>query len=69
MGDHREECDVFGKLSQDRAAQAWTEGRYEAQVVSVEAPDLDDDGKPSDSTHVVAATRDCATRRWTRSQR
>jgi acetyl-CoA C-acetyltransferase len=53
-GITREECDVFGKLSQDRAAQAWTEGRYEAQVVSVEAPDLDDEGKPSESTHVVA---------------
>jgi acetyl-CoA C-acetyltransferase len=53
-GITREECDVFGKLSQDRAAQAWTEGRYEAQVVSVEAPDLDDEGKPSETTHVVA---------------
>ena len=53
-GITRGECDVFGKTSQDRAAQAWAEGRYEAQVVPVEAPDLDDDGKPSESTHVVA---------------
>jgi acetyl-CoA C-acetyltransferase len=53
-GITREECDRFGKLSQDRAAQAWAEGRYEAQVVAVDAPDLDDDGKPSGSTHVVA---------------
>jgi acetyl-CoA C-acetyltransferase len=53
-GISREECDAFGKLSQDRAAEAWSEGRYEAQVVDVDAPDLDDDGKPSGSTHVVA---------------
>jgi acetyl-CoA C-acetyltransferase len=53
-GITREECDEFGKSSQDRAARAWAEGRYESQVVSVDAPDLGDDGKPSGSTHRVA---------------
>jgi acetyl-CoA C-acetyltransferase len=50
----REECDAFGKLSQDRAARAWAEGRFEAQVLPIEAPDLADDGTPADTTHVVA---------------
>jgi acetyl-CoA C-acetyltransferase len=53
-GITREECDAFGKLSQDRAARAWAEGRFEGQVVPVEAPDLGDDGTPADTTHVVA---------------
>jgi acetyl-CoA C-acetyltransferase len=53
-GITREECDAFGKLSQDRAARAWAEGRFEGQVLPVEAPDLGDDGTPADTTHVVA---------------
>jgi acetyl-CoA C-acetyltransferase len=40
----REELDEFGKLSQDRAATAWKEGRFESQVTPVEAPTGDDDG-------------------------
>ncbi|MFO7589603.1 MAG: steroid 3-ketoacyl-CoA thiolase [Acidimicrobiia bacterium] len=53
-GITREECDAFGKLSQDRAALAWEEGRFETQVVPVAAPDLDDAGKPTGLTHEVA---------------
>jgi len=52
-GITRQDCDAFGKLSQDRAARAWSEGRFETQVLPVEAPDLGDDGKPTDSTHRV----------------
>jgi acetyl-CoA C-acetyltransferase len=40
----REELDAFGKRSQDLAAQAWAEGRFDAQVVPVEAPVTDDSG-------------------------
>jgi len=53
-GITRDECDAFGKLSQDRAAGAWHEGRFESQVLPVDAPDLGDDGKPTGSTHRVA---------------
>ena len=52
-GITRADCDAFGKLSQDRAAQAWTEGRFETQVLPVDAPDVGDDGKPTGSTHRV----------------
>jgi acetyl-CoA C-acetyltransferase len=49
----RHEIDVLGFESQSRAARAWAEGRFAAQVVAVEAPDLDEEGKPVGSTHIV----------------
>lgn len=58
MADHwgitRGDCDSFGKLSQDRAARAWREDRYGTQLVSVEAPVLDDEGSPTGETVTVA---------------
>ena len=53
-GISKEQLDEFGKLSQDRAAQAWAEGRFEGQLVEIDAPDLGDDGKPTGTTHHVA---------------
>jgi acetyl-CoA C-acetyltransferase len=53
-GITRQDCDELGKLSQDRAGQAWADGRYESQVLPIEAPDVGDDGKPTDTTHTVA---------------
>ena len=53
-GVTRADCDHFGLESQVRAARAWREGRYEREVVPIDAPDLDDDGKPTGSTHRVA---------------
>ena len=53
-GLSREELDAFGKESQDRAAQAWAEGRFDGQIVPIEAPDLDEEGKPTGTTHTVA---------------
>jgi acetyl-CoA C-acetyltransferase len=52
-GITRADTDEFGLLSQQRAAQAWAEGRYDTQIVPIDAPDLDDDGKPTGSTHRV----------------
>jgi acetyl-CoA C-acetyltransferase len=49
----RDELDAFGKQSQDRAATAWAEGRFDAQVVPIEAPTLDDEGQPNGS-HTVS---------------
>ena len=57
IADHweitREECDTFGKLSQDRAARAWIEDRFATQIVPVDAPVLDEAGKPTGETHRV----------------
>ena len=53
-GITRAECDQLGKQSQDRAARAWAEDRFAGQVHAVQAPDLGDDGKPSDTMHEVA---------------
>jgi acetyl-CoA C-acetyltransferase len=52
-GITRADCDHFGLESQVRAARAWREGRFEREVVPIDAPDLDDEGKPADSTHRV----------------
>jgi acetyl-CoA C-acetyltransferase len=53
-GITREDCDGFGKQSQDRAAQAWSEGRFGSQILPVEAPKLDDERKPLESTCIVS---------------
>ena len=58
MADHwgrtREDCDAFGKQSQDRAARAWQEDRYGTQLVNVEAPVLDEEGSLTGETVTVA---------------
>jgi acetyl-CoA C-acetyltransferase len=53
-GITRGDTDEFGLLSQQRAARAWAEGRFDSQVVPVDAPDADDEGKPTGTTHHVA---------------
>jgi acetyl-CoA C-acetyltransferase len=53
-GVTREDCDRFGLESQTRAQRAWAEGRFEREVLPVDAPDVDEDGKPTGSTHLVA---------------
>ena len=62
-GVTRSDCDEFGLASQQRAAQAWAEGRFDSQVVEVDAPDVDDEGKPTGTTHHV--TRDGGLRETT----
>ena len=53
-GISRDDCDRFGLQSQERGARAWAEGRFDAQVIDVEAPDVDDDGAPTGTTHTVS---------------
>ncbi len=53
-GIDRNDTDRFGLASQERAARAWAEGRFDGQFVEVTAPDLDEQGEPTGSTHVVA---------------
>ena len=52
-GITRADTDAFGLASQQRAAAAWAEGRFDTQVLPVDAPDVDDDGAPTGTTHRV----------------
>ncbi|MFN8016837.1 MAG: steroid 3-ketoacyl-CoA thiolase [Acidimicrobiales bacterium] len=52
-GITRDDADAFGLRSQQLAAAAWAEDRFGTQVVGVDAPDLDEDGKPTGTTHRV----------------
>jgi acetyl-CoA C-acetyltransferase len=52
-GVTRADADEFGLASQQRAARAWAEGRFDGQVIPVDAPDVDEEGKPTDTTHRV----------------
>jgi acetyl-CoA C-acetyltransferase len=53
-GITRADADELGLRSQTLAQQAWAEGRFEREVLPIDAPDVDDDGKPTDTTHRVA---------------
>ena len=53
-GITRDDTDGFGFASQQRAAQAWAEGRFDGQYIEIEAPDHDEEGEPTGTTHVVA---------------
>ncbi len=55
-GITRDDTDRFGLLSQQRAIQAWEEDRFAGQVIAVDAPDVDEEGNPTGTTHRV--TRD-----------
>jgi acetyl-CoA C-acetyltransferase len=52
-GISRDDTDRFGLASQERAARAWAEGRFDGQWIPIEAPDVDEEGKPTGSTHTV----------------
>jgi acetyl-CoA C-acetyltransferase len=53
-GITRADTDRFGLESQQRAQRAWAEGRFEREVLPIDAPDVDEQGKPSGTTHRVA---------------
>lgn len=52
-GITRDDADQYALRSQQLAAQAWAEDRFGTQVAPLDAPDLDDEGKPTDTTHRV----------------
>ncbi len=52
-GITRDDCDRLGLESQRRAAAAWDEARFATQIVPIDAPDLDEEGKPTGTTHLV----------------
>ncbi|MFT7598861.1 MAG: acetyl-CoA C-acetyltransferase [Acidimicrobiales bacterium] len=55
-GISRQDTDGFGLQSQERAAVAIAEGRFENQIIPIEAPVLDADGNKTDET--ITVTRD-----------
>ena len=61
-GITREQVDAFGLASQQHAARAWAEGRFDREVVPVEAPVVGPDG-PTGERQVV--TRDGGLRETT----
>jgi acetyl-CoA C-acetyltransferase len=62
-GLSREDLDGWGAASQAKAAKAWAEGRFDREVVPVEAPAVDADFKPTGETATV--TRDQGLRETT----
>ena len=55
-GITRDDTDRFGLRSQQLARQAWDEGRFEREVAPLDAPLVDDAGKPTGET--VHVSRD-----------
>ena len=53
-GITRADTDAFGFRSQQRAAAAWAEDRFGPQIVSIEAPELDGEGKPTGTTRTIS---------------
>jgi acetyl-CoA C-acetyltransferase len=60
----RADADAFGLRSQQRAGRAWQEGRFDREIVPVEAPVLDDEGKPTGEMRTIS--RDEGPRETTR---
>lgn len=50
----RQDTDEFGLRSQQLAARAWAEDRFATQIIPIDAPDLDEEGKPTGTTHTVS---------------
>jgi acetyl-CoA C-acetyltransferase len=53
-GIGRADTDAFGLRSQQLAARAWAEGRYEREVLPIDAPVVDAEGKPTGESVRVA---------------
>jgi acetyl-CoA C-acetyltransferase len=49
----RRDIDDFGLLSQQNAARAWAEHRFDREIVPVSAPELDSDGAPTGAVGLV----------------
>jgi acetyl-CoA C-acetyltransferase len=54
-GISRADADEFGKLSQDRAADAQAARAFDSQLIAVTAPALGKDGRPTGQTKTVTA--------------
>ena len=56
-GITRADTDAFGLRSQQLAARAWAEGRFEREVLPIDAPVVDAEGKPTGETRARRARR------------
>jgi acetyl-CoA C-acetyltransferase len=52
-GLSREDIEAIGLASQQNARRAWDEGRFDREVLKMEAPALGDDGEPTGETTIV----------------
>jgi acetyl-CoA C-acetyltransferase len=52
-GITRAELDAFGLASQQKAKQAWAEGRFDREISPIEAPVLDEQKQPTAKRHMV----------------
>src|SRR6476661_9693633 len=52
-GITRAELDAFGLASQQKAKQAWAEGRFDREVSPIEAPVLDEQKQPTAERHMI----------------
>lgn len=50
----RQDTDAFGMSSQEKAIRAWEEGRFDREVVPIEAPVLDAEYKPTGETQIIS---------------
>jgi acetyl-CoA C-acetyltransferase len=53
-GITREDIDAFGLASQEKAKQAWAEGRFDREISGIEAPVLDEQKQPTSDRHIVS---------------
>jgi acetyl-CoA C-acetyltransferase len=52
-GFSRDQIDEFGLRSQQKAQQAWAEGRFDREIAPIKAPVLDGDGQRTGESRVV----------------
>jgi acetyl-CoA C-acetyltransferase len=62
-GITREDVDALGLASQQKAAKAWEEGRFEREIVPIEAPEAEKDGTLTGNR--ITVTRDGGLRETT----
>jgi acetyl-CoA C-acetyltransferase len=53
-GITRADVDAFGLTSQQKAKQAWAEGRFDREISAIEAPVLDEQKQPTADRHMVS---------------
>ena len=53
FGITREDTDRFGLRSQELAMAAWDAGHFDAEILPIQAPIADEEGKPTGETQVV----------------
>jgi acetyl-CoA C-acetyltransferase len=49
----RADTDAFGLKSQQNAIRAWREGRFDREIVAIDAPILDQEGNPTGDTRLI----------------